>query len=312
MKNSTAYALFIVLLLGIALWSQVSRPRRFVWMPTYSHYDTQPFGCAVFDSVLSFSLPQGYEVINKPLFVLGREDTARVRNILVVSNGVELGMNERDTLFRMLERGAKVMLVATWIDSDLEDTLGVHFAMQEFSDVVSEGTELLPPCDTLCWAGGAGGYPERRFIVRSDFGDLALIHDNNTVGIANCGKTVCHNKGRTSFHQRLQRLLNVSFAFRIQSARCFVKKQNLGVLKERTSNGNTLTLSAAQTVAGIADLRVQAVGQRGKPIGQSRGFRSTLDLFARHFVFATVRDVPGNGVVENDDFLTHQCDLRSQ
>ena len=64
MKNSTAYVLFIVLLLGIALWSQVSRPRRFVWMPTYSHYDTQPFGCAVFDSVLSFSLPQGYEVIN--------------------------------------------------------------------------------------------------------------------------------------------------------------------------------------------------------------------------------------------------------
>ena len=96
MKNSTAYVLFIVLLLGIALWSQVSRPRRFVWMPTYSHYDTQPFGCAVFDSVLSFSLPQGYEVINKPLFVLGREDTARVRNILVVSNGVELGMNERE------------------------------------------------------------------------------------------------------------------------------------------------------------------------------------------------------------------------
>lgn len=171
MKNSTAYVLFIVLLLGIALWSQVSRPRRFVWMPTYSHYDTQPFGCAVFDSVLSFSLPQGYEVINKPLFVLGREDTARVRNVLVVSNGVELGMNERDTLFRMLERGAKVMLVATWIDSDLEDTLGVHFAMQEFSDVVSEGTELLPPCDTLYWAGGAGGYPERRFTVRSDFMD---------------------------------------------------------------------------------------------------------------------------------------------
>ena len=171
MRRTAQYVAFVALLLGVALWTQVSRPKQFVWLPTYAHHDTQPLGCAVFDSVMAFTLPRGYEVTRKPLIQIAREDSASVRNVLVVSNGVELGKNERDTLFRMLERGAKVMLVATWIDSDLEDTLGVHFAMQEFSDVVSEGTELLPPCDTLCWAGGAGGYPERRFTVRSDFMD---------------------------------------------------------------------------------------------------------------------------------------------
>ena len=35
-------------------------------------------------------------------------------------------------------------------------------------------------------------------------------------------------------------------------------------------------------------------------------------MFTRYLVFATVRDVPGNGVVEDDDFLTHQRDLRTQ
>ena len=100
----------------------------------------------------------------------------------------------------------------------------------------------------------------QKLIMSTDFGYLSLIHDNDAIGITNRGKAVRHNKRRTSFHQRLQRFLNVSFAFRIQGARRLVKKQDLGVLKERTSNGDTLTLPSAQTVAGVADLRVQAVG----------------------------------------------------
>ena len=28
-------------------------PKKFVWVPTFSHYDEQPFGCAVFDSLLT-------------------------------------------------------------------------------------------------------------------------------------------------------------------------------------------------------------------------------------------------------------------
>ena len=163
------YLLFVVLLLGVALWSQLSRPHRFVWTPTYQHQDAQPFGCAVFDSVLSFSLPRGYEVVGKHLVALAREDTARVRNVLVVSDNVTMGKAERDTLFRMLERGTKVMLVADWFDDNLLDTLGVHVAFRQFSEILSEEAELLPPSDTPCWAGGTGGYPERRFLVRSDF-----------------------------------------------------------------------------------------------------------------------------------------------
>ena len=169
MRRTAQYVAFVALLLGVALWTQVSRPKQFVWLPTYAHHDTQPLGCAVFDSVMAFTLPRGYEVTGKPISSMARTDTGRVRNILVVADDATLGYGEADSMFRMLERGAKVMLVGNWFDRKLQDTLGVHPAPQQLAEMVGEAKELTVPLDTLVWADGAGGYAERRFPVRSDF-----------------------------------------------------------------------------------------------------------------------------------------------
>ena len=169
MRRTAQYVAFVALLLGVALWTQVSRPKQFVWLPTYDHRDTQPLGCAVFDSVMTFTLPRGYEVTRKPLIQIAREDSASVRNVLVVDEDIVLWPGELDALFRMTKRGAKVMLVANWFDRKLQDTLGVHPAPQQLFEMVGEAKELTVPLDTLRWADGAGGYAERRFPVRSDF-----------------------------------------------------------------------------------------------------------------------------------------------
>ena len=169
MRRTAQYVAFVALLLGVALWTQVSRPKQFVWLPTYAHHDTQPLGCAVFDSVMAFTLPRGYEVTRKPLIQIAREDSASVRNVLVVDEDIVLWPGELDALFRMTKRGAKVMLVANWFDRKLQDTLGVHPAPQQLAEMVGEAKELTVPLDTLVWADGAGGYAERRFPVRSDF-----------------------------------------------------------------------------------------------------------------------------------------------
>lgn len=169
MRRTAQYVAFVALLLGVALWTQVSRPKQFVWLPTYAHHDTQPLGCAVFDSVMAFTLPRGYEVTRKPLIQIAREDSASVRNVLVVDEDIVLWPGELDALFRMTKRGAKVMLVANWFDHKLQDTLGVHPAPQQLAEMVGEAKELTVPLDTLVWADGAGGYAERRFPVRSDF-----------------------------------------------------------------------------------------------------------------------------------------------
>lgn len=46
---------------------QWNAPSKFVWQPTYLYTDRQPFGCAVFDSLVQSSLSQDYSVTNKTL-----------------------------------------------------------------------------------------------------------------------------------------------------------------------------------------------------------------------------------------------------
>ena len=70
---------FLVLMFAIVC----RLPKKFVWNPTFSHYDKQPFGCAVFDSLLSSSLPKGYSLSRKTFYELEQEDTTLRRGILV-------------------------------------------------------------------------------------------------------------------------------------------------------------------------------------------------------------------------------------
>lgn len=60
MKGSHWFIIFIVAFLVIMFAVEYHLPKKFVWTPTFGHYDDQPFGCAVFDSLLSASLPNGY------------------------------------------------------------------------------------------------------------------------------------------------------------------------------------------------------------------------------------------------------------
>ena len=68
MKGSRWFIVFIVAFLFIMFAIEYHLPKNFVWKPTFGHHDEQPFGCAVFDSVLSSSLPQGYTFSRKSLY----------------------------------------------------------------------------------------------------------------------------------------------------------------------------------------------------------------------------------------------------
>lgn len=78
MKGSRWFIVFIVAFLFIMFAIECHLPKNFVWKPTFGHHDEQPFGCAVFDSVLSSSLPQGYTFRGKPLSIgAGRYDATQ-------------------------------------------------------------------------------------------------------------------------------------------------------------------------------------------------------------------------------------------
>ena len=108
MKGSRWFIVFIVAFLFIMFAIECHLPKNFVWKPTFGHHDEQPFGCAVFDSVLSSSLPQGYTFSRKSLYQLEQEDTTQRRGILVISDNLRLSDVDVNALLKMAERGDKV------------------------------------------------------------------------------------------------------------------------------------------------------------------------------------------------------------
>lgn len=56
------YWILSVAVIGSLLWLLFSTRIPFVWQPTFDHNSKQPFGAALFDSLMSSSLPKGYEV----------------------------------------------------------------------------------------------------------------------------------------------------------------------------------------------------------------------------------------------------------
>ena len=67
------FLFFVAAFLVFVFIMEWSVPARFVWNPTFNHRDEQPFGCAVFDSLMSRSVPAGYEVTKKTFAQLERE-----------------------------------------------------------------------------------------------------------------------------------------------------------------------------------------------------------------------------------------------
>ena len=113
MKGNHWFIAGIIVFLVLMFAIECRLPKKFVWNPTFSHYDKQPFGCAVFDSLLSSSLPKGYSLSRKTFYELEQEDTTQRKGILVISDNLRLSDVDVNALLKMAERGDKIMLVST-------------------------------------------------------------------------------------------------------------------------------------------------------------------------------------------------------
>lgn len=134
MKGSRWFIIFIVAFLLVMFAVEYHLPKKFVWTPTFSHYDEQPLGCAVFDSLLSSSLPNGYS-ISKETFYQMEGDTTDNGNkgILVIANNLSMVEADVNALLKMAKRGNKIMLVSNNYPKYLEDTLRFYCTYSHFS-----------------------------------------------------------------------------------------------------------------------------------------------------------------------------------
>lgn len=134
MKINRNFLVFLLFFLLLVLSLEYHLPRQFVWVPTFSHTDKQPLGCALFDSLLSVSLPQGYALTRETFYQLEKDSASR-RGVLVVAGLLEGSKADVDALLRMAERGDKVMLVSTNFPQLLEDTLHFYCTYSHFTSV---------------------------------------------------------------------------------------------------------------------------------------------------------------------------------
>lgn len=155
MKGSRWFIIGIIAFLILMFAVEYHLPKKFVWIPTFSHNDSQPFGCAVFDSVLSTSLPKGYALSKKSLYQLEQEDSSQVRGILVVSNDLMLPRVDVESILKLAERGNKIMLVSTRFGSILQDTLEFYCTYSYFNanTLKKRVSSLALERDTIYWVG---------------------------------------------------------------------------------------------------------------------------------------------------------------
>lgn len=121
MSNRTKFIIGIVLLLLVMFAIEYRFPRKFEWQPTFSHTDPQPFGCLVFDSVMTASMPQGYSVQKRSLWQMRHDSVfATPQSLLIVTTeGVDIP--DINTILQLVADGHTVMVATSdlylWCDT---------------------------------------------------------------------------------------------------------------------------------------------------------------------------------------------------
>ena len=93
--------------------------------------------------------------------------------------------------------------------------------------------------------------------------DLALVHDDDPVGILDGGKPVGHDQGGAALHELAQRILNEGLRLGVDVGGGFVQNQHGGLEGQRPCKGQQLPLSGGEGRAPLDDLAVVAVFQMG-------------------------------------------------
>lgn len=161
-------------------------PSKFVWEPTFNHYDKQPFGCAVFDSVMMKSTPAGYEVTRKTIAQLEREGYGKKPHaFLIQTDRFNPSATDIRSLDRLLKAGNKVFIATSDIEPDalyldLQVDINGQYGFSPM-EVKSSIANQSIPYDTLVWSQQLP-YQEKEYSVYS-----AMIGYNVIIG----EKTVC-------------------------------------------------------------------------------------------------------------------------
>src|SRR5436190_1652402 len=96
-----------------------------------------------------------------------------------------------------------------------------------------------------------------QFFVSAALDDDSTLENQDLVGASNRAQAMRDDKCRAAVHQGAETFLDQSLTFGIQARSRLVENQNPRIRKNRTCNGDTLTLPARQLHAAFTDNCVQ-------------------------------------------------------
>jgi len=162
MSNRNRFIIGVTLLLVVILVIEYRMPRRFEWVPTFSHTDPQPFGCLVFDSVMKASMPLGYTVEKRTLWQMEHDSVFRKPMSLLVVSEEGPEWSDAKTLMTLAGDGHTIMVATTQLTVWC-DTLGIDWHWNnrfELKDVAGK----RPEKGRLEWMPAAG-YEEHELLM---------------------------------------------------------------------------------------------------------------------------------------------------
>lgn len=169
MKGRTGFILFIAVFLLLIYWVEVSKPKSFDWRVTYKPESGEPFGCKLFDEMMSKTMPKGYKVTSRDLQSLALDSTEMGNNnILLLSedNALHSSFSERlDAIYTLLRAGCNVM-VAQDNFASLTEELDIDrsdWMWKDFTNFARKGNIFIH--DTLMWKAPTTGYPTRTYTL---------------------------------------------------------------------------------------------------------------------------------------------------
>lgn len=171
MKAMRGFIIAMVILFVCMIVIDTLAPRRFNWDVTYAHASDEPFGCALFDSVMSQSLKQGYTTSSLTLSQLEKTIPADERHIyLIIAEEEPFTDTDGKALLNMLKRGDQFVVVAgSWRAHTYEVALNLYtYGYSYLSLRGLKNDYLYKDIDTLTWCDDAKGYSKRTWMVEDE------------------------------------------------------------------------------------------------------------------------------------------------
>lgn len=176
MKGTRVFAIIVLGFIAVICLSMLTKKRSFEWEPTFDHDDAEPFGCQLFDQMVTASMGDRYTVQTQSLS-LSEMTEGGPKGWLIVTYRLKLTANEMGLLMNLARHGHCVMIASANFGKEISDSLDVRtmytFTVDE-NDLEKEMGRYNSLKD-IVWTGCRDVYPRDSFPIHLVLQNTSLI-----------------------------------------------------------------------------------------------------------------------------------------